>query len=153
MKNIDWHLIPDFIRFRMFEQTKRYGVRTAIVITGLKIAFTFVALGMVGLSFGPMFAPATVTEDDKPRNAPSYADVHYRQAASQLCGVYTDVAKVVPSGEGIVAGHVIVVRLDGVMERMDTSAAWDRAESRTTADDIWVIGVCQGDIIEEARAA
>lgn len=144
MKNIDWHLIPDFIRFRMFEQTKKYGVKTAIIIVSLKIASAFVSLIILGFSVGPLFAPAD--EDPKPLNAPSYDSAPHRLAASQLCQVETDKPGLIRASGEVVAGHVIVVRQDGVMQRMGTREAWDRTESKSEADNIWVVGVCKADV-------
>lgn len=79
-------------------------------------------------------------------NAPSYDSVTHRQAASLVCQAETKRSGLVQSGNDIVASHVIVVRGDGVMERMDTTEAWDRTESKTTNDDVWVIGICKADI-------
>lgn len=153
MKNIDWHLIPDYIRFKRYQkalrliarQTEAYDARTAIVITGMKIAAAFVTLGVLGLSLGPMFAPAH--EETKPLNAPSYDSAPHRLAAAQLCNVETGDAHMVRANSDVVAAHVVVVRQDGVMQRMDTGEAWDRTESKTEADNIWVVGVCTADVV------
>jgi hypothetical protein len=153
VKNIDWHLIPDYIRFKAFEQTKRYGVRTAIVITGVKVAAGFVVLVSAALTVGNSGMVRTVNDSDKPVNTPSYASVTHRQAASMVCEVETGNAGLRQASPSVWAAYVVVVRLDGTMQRMDTTEAWDRAESETRADDIWVIGVCAGDIVREDRAA
>lgn len=150
-KSIDWQLVPDYVRFMVWKQTPKYGVKGAIVITGLKIAFTFVALGMVGFSFGPLFAPAS--EVEKPLNAPSYDSAPHRQAASQVCEVETGKPGLVKASGKVVASHVMVVRQDGVMERMDTTEAWDRTESKKESDNIWVVGVCRADVQNRAVKA
>lgn len=146
MKNIDWHLPTDYLKFKVWQQTPKYGVRGAIIITGLKIAFTFVALGLVGLSFGPLFAPAS--EVEKPLNAPSYDSAPHRLAASEVCKVETGKPGLVKASGEVVASHVMVVRQDGVMQRMDTTEAWDRVESKKESDNIWVVGVCKSDVVK-----
>lgn len=147
-------LILDYIQFKRYQkalrlvgkQTPKYDLRTAIVLTGLKIASGFVALGILGLSLGPLFAPAD--ETTKPLNAPSYDSAPHRLAASQLCKVETGKPGLVQANSEVVAAHVIVVRQDGVMQRMDTSEAWDRTESKSEADNIWVVGVCKKDVVK-----
>ena len=84
-------------------------------------------------------------DGNEPVNSPSYDSTVHRQAASELCAAETGRNGLVRAGK-VVAGHVVVVRLDGVMERMDTTEAWGRAESKTRADDIWVVGVCKADV-------
>lgn len=131
---------------KIFKQTPAYDVRTSIVITGVKIASSFVGLGLLGLGLGPLFAPAD--ETTKPLNAPSYDSAPHRLAASQLCKVETGKPGLIQARNEVVAGHVIVVRQDGVMQRMDTSEAWDRTESKSEADNIWVVGVCKKDVVK-----
>lgn len=143
---IDWQVAPDYLRFLVWKQTPKYGVKTAIIITGVKIASAFVFLAIAGISFAGGFMPTTDEVKNKPLNSPSYDSVAHRQAASELCAAETGHIGLVRAGK-VVAGHVVVVRLDGVMERMDTTEAWDRAESKTRADDIWVVGVCKADVV------
>lgn len=127
-------------------QTPAYSARTAIVITAMKVVSAFVALGILGLSLGPLFAPAH--EDTKPLNAPSYDSAPHRLAASQLCKVETGKPGLIQASGEVVAAHVIVVRQDGVMQRMDTGEAWDRTESKSEADNIWVVGICKKDVVK-----
>lgn len=83
---------------------------------------------------------------DEPVNAPNYAT--HAAMAQGLCFLDTGEQDVVKAGPNVVAAHVIVVKLNGSMVRMDTSEAFDRAGSKTRADDIWVVGVCRGDIVK-----
>jgi hypothetical protein len=76
---------------------------------------------------------------NRPANAPSFET--HEAAAQMVCG-----GPVLESGNDIVAGHVIVVPLNGKVTRMDTTEAWGRVRSKTTADDVWVIGVCRKDV-------
>lgn len=85
-------------------------------------------------------------DGNEPENTPSYDSAVHRQAAAMVCKVETGNSRIVRSEGTVVAAHVMVVRLNGVMERMDTSEAWDRTKSKTKADDVWVIGICKADI-------
>ena len=76
---------------------------------------------------------------NRPQNAPSFET--HEAAAQVVCG-----GPVLESGNDIVAGHVIVVPLNGKVTRMDTTEAWGRVRSKTTVDDVWVIGVCRKDV-------
>lgn len=117
--------------------------------TIVKVAVNIV-MGMgIGATLSVGFASHGIgtasTDQDKPVNAPNYAT--HADAARPLCFLHTEEWDVVKAGPNIVAGHVVVVKLDGSMVRMDTSEAFDRAGSKTRADDIWVVGVCRGDIV------
>lgn len=92
-------------------------------------------------------------DGNEPQNAPSYDSATYRQAAALVCKVETGNGHIVPSGEDKIAAHVVVVRMDGTMERMDTTEAWDRSKSKTEADNIWVIGICKADVQNRAVKA
>lgn len=131
---------------KILKQTPAYDVRTAIVLTSAKIASAFVVLGLAGLGLGPLAAPAD--ETTKPLNAPSYDSAPHRLAASQLCKVETGKPGLIQARNEVIAGHVIVVRQDGVMQRMDTSEARDRTESEVESDNVWVVGVCKKDVVK-----
>lgn len=139
-----YSLVADYFRFKVWQQTPKYGPKKAVIMVLVSVACRVVAALIVGFSLGPAFATVTDEVKNKPSNIPTYEA--YREAASQLCQVETDRPGLVRSGNHVVAGHVIVVRGDGVMERMDTTEAWDRTKSKTTTDDVWVIGVCKADI-------
>lgn len=157
---IDWQIIPDYIQFkryqkamRVLQQTQKYDVKTAIVITAIKIGGAFVFLGVAGLSFGSVLMPTTDEVKNKPLNAPSYDSAPHRIAASELCEVETGKPGLVQASKKVWATNVVVVRQDGIMQRMDTTEAWDRSKSKNRADDIWVVGVCKSDIVkQEAKA-
>lgn len=78
-------------------------------------------------------------DGNEPANAPSFET--HEAAAQAICG-----GPALESGNDIVAGHVIVVPLNGKVTRMDTTEAWGRVRSDTSADDVWVIGVCKKDV-------
>lgn len=99
----------------------------------------FSVASVVGTVVGANPVDVKAIDGNEPVNAPSFET--HEAAAQVVCG-----GPVLESGNDIVAGHVIVVPLNGKVVRMDTTEAWGRVRSDTTADDVWVIGVCKKDV-------
>ena len=99
----------------------------------------FALASVVGTVVGANPVDVKAIDGNEPANAPSFET--HEAAAQMVCG-----GPVLESGPDIVAGHVIVVPLNGRVVRMDTTEAWSRVRSKTTADDVWVIGVCRKDV-------
>lgn len=99
----------------------------------------FALASVVGTIVGANPVDVKAIDGNEPANAPSFET--HEAAAQAVCG-----GPVLESGNDIVAGHVIVVPLNGKVTRMDTTEAWSRVRSKTTADDVWVIGVCRKDV-------
>lgn len=129
LKRVDWWLIPDYLKFLRHE--KRLGGFLLNLLFGTACAVATIAAA------NPVDVKAI--DGNEPANAPSFAT--HEAAAEMVCG-----GPVLESGNDIVAGHVIVVPLNGKVTRMDTTEAWGRVRSDTTADDVWVIGVCKKDV-------
>lgn len=129
LSRIDWWLFPDYLRFLRYEG--RLGSFLLNLLFGVACAtVSFAAANQVDIE---------TIDGNEPANAPSFET--HEAAAQMVCG-----GPVLESGNDIVAGHVIVVPLDGKVVRMDTTEAWSRVRSKTTADDVWVIGVCRKDV-------
>ena len=128
-KRIDWMLIPDYLCFLRHERRLARFLMTLL----------FAAACAIGTIAAAHQVDAKTLDANLPQNAPSF-DTH-EAAAQMVCG-----GPVIRSGNDVVAGHVIVVTLNGKVTRMDTTEAWGRVRSDTTADDVWVIGVCRKDV-------
>lgn len=141
-------LIQDWRAFRAFDAAKKPAPTVKDLIASMaQVALLAVGCLLVSFSLANQSDTASV-DGNEPKNAPSFDSAVHRQAASQVCKAETGRAGLVRAHNGVVAAHVMVVRLDGVMERMDTTEAWERLESANEADDIWVVGVCKSDVIE-----
>lgn len=117
------------------DTTTRRG-RNAL-IGGLPLLMVAVAM-MVGVTVIGANAGKSL-DDTKPSNSPSYET--HEDMAARVCG-----GPVVAPNPEQSATDVVVVRMDGRVVRMDTSDAWGRVNSKTDADDVWVIGVCVSDL-------
>lgn len=113
-------------------------MRMTIVKSGLTAAWGM-CLGIT-LSYGLATHGVGIdrADEDKPVNSPSWTT--HQDAAREFCG-----GDVVEASSDIWATHVVVVKLNGLMVRMPIDEAFDRAESKSRADDIWTIGVCKSD--------
>ena len=107
---------------------------------GLALAISYL-MGQAGVGI----ADAGEFDGDKPVNFPTYET--HGDAVRPLCFLETGDWDVVKAAPKVVAANVIVMKNDGHIVYMDTTEAWDRARSKTDADNVWVIGVCEGDIV------
>lgn len=121
-------------------------MRSTIIKLAINVIGGMAFGAVLSVGFASQGIGTTSTDHDKPVNAPNYAT--HADSARPLCFLHTEEWDVVKAGPNVVAGHVVVVKLNGSLVRMDTSEAFERAESKTRADDIWVVGVCRGDIVE-----
>lgn len=105
----------------------------------LLVAASAVMVGVTAIGAADLYAGTTL-EKTKPSNAAPAFETH-RATAERVCS-----GAVVAPDSGQLAAAVVVIKLDGSAVRMDTSDAFDRQESKTDADDVWVIGVCKRDL-------
>jgi len=105
--------------------------------------FVFGSAIAATLSWGFATDGVGIDRDPKPVNEPTFET--HGEAARQLCKVETGNASLIRSSDLVLSKNVVVVRLNGHMVRMDTGEAFERAQSKTRADDIWVVGVCESE--------
>lgn len=105
--------------------------------------FVFGSAIAATLSWGFASDGVGTIREPKPVNEPTFET--HGEVASQLCDVETGSPKLLRATNRVLSKFVVVVRNDGVMLRMETGEAFDRAQSKTRADDIWSVGVCDRD--------
>lgn len=105
--------------------------------------FVFGSAIAATLSWGFATDGVGTKRDPKPVNEPTFET--HGEAARQLCKVETGDDSLIRSSDLVLSKNVVVVRLNGRMVRMPTDEVFERSQSKTSADNVWVVGICESE--------